>query len=46
VAGVPASRALELNTVAMGLLLVVTPLAGSLSDRVGQRTLLAWAQVC
>jgi len=42
VAGVPASRALELNTVAMGLLLVIIPLAGSLSDRVGRRAILAW----
>ena len=42
VAGVPASRALELNTVAMTLLLVMTPLAGSLSDRVGRRTVMVW----
>lgn len=40
-AGVPASRALELNTVAMLLLLVITPLAGTLSDRVGRRVVMA-----
>jgi MHS family proline/betaine transporter-like MFS transporter len=42
VAGVPASRALELNTIAMLLLLVITPLAGGLSDRIGRRTVMAW----
>jgi MHS family proline/betaine transporter-like MFS transporter len=42
VAGVTAGRALEINTVAMALLLVISPLAGSLSDRVGRRTVMAW----
>jgi MHS family proline/betaine transporter-like MFS transporter len=42
VAAVPASRALELNTVAMALLLLIIPLAGSLSDRIGRRTILVW----
>jgi len=41
-AGVTAGRALEINTVAMGLLLVVSPLAGSLSDRVGRRAVMVW----
>jgi MHS family proline/betaine transporter-like MFS transporter len=42
VAAVPASRALELNTVAMARLLLIIPLAGSLSDRIGRRTILVW----
>lgn len=42
VAAVPAARALELNTVAMVLLLVVIPLAGSLSDRIGRRPVMVW----
>jgi MFS transporter, MHS family, proline/betaine transporter len=42
VAGVPATRALELNTVAMALLLVIIPIAGSASDRFGRRAILAW----
>ena len=41
--GVPASRALEINTVAMALLLVIIPLAGRASDRVGRRRVLVWA---
>ena len=40
VAGVPGSTALLLNTLAMSVLLVVCPLAGSLSDKVGRRGLL------
>jgi MHS family proline/betaine transporter-like MFS transporter len=38
--GVPASTALEINTVAMALSIVVLPLAGRLSDRVGRRPVL------
>lgn len=41
-AGVTAGRALEINTVAMGLLLVISPLGGSLSDRVGRRAVMVW----
>jgi MHS family proline/betaine transporter-like MFS transporter len=40
---VPARTALEINTVAMALLLVVIPCAGVASDRVGRRPVLAWA---
>jgi MHS family proline/betaine transporter-like MFS transporter len=40
VANVPGSTALLLNTIAMSVLLVVCPLAGALSDRVGRRGLL------
>jgi MHS family proline/betaine transporter-like MFS transporter len=42
IAHVPASRALELNTVAMGILLVVIPNAGAASDRLGRRPVLIW----
>jgi MFS transporter, MHS family, proline/betaine transporter len=41
-AGVTAGRALEINTVSMGLLLIISPLAGSLSDRLGRRTVMVW----
>jgi MHS family proline/betaine transporter-like MFS transporter len=41
--GVPATTALTINTVAMLLLLIVIPLAGIASDRVGRRRVLAWA---
>jgi MHS family proline/betaine transporter-like MFS transporter len=40
---VPASTALEINTVAMTLLLVIIPFAGMASDRVGRRRVLVWA---
>jgi MHS family proline/betaine transporter-like MFS transporter len=40
---VPASTALEINTVAMALLLVIIPLVGKASDRVGRRRVLVWA---
>ncbi|HEX3235564.1 MAG TPA: MFS transporter [Gemmatimonadales bacterium] len=43
VAQVPAIRAFELNTIAMMLLLVITPVAGLASDRLGRRVVLAWA---
>ena len=44
VAQVPARTALSINTLAMGLSLVASLAAGSLSDRVGRRpVLLAWA---
>jgi MHS family proline/betaine transporter-like MFS transporter len=39
-AGVPARIALEINTVAMALSLLVLPAAGMLSDRVGRRPVL------
>lgn len=42
VAGVPESLALGINTAAMGLLLVVSPIAGHASDRYGRRPLLTW----
>ncbi len=40
VAHVPGSTALGINTAAMGLLLLVNPLAGKASDRFGRRALL------
>jgi len=40
---VPASTALEINTVAMALLLVIIPFAGIASDRVGRRRVLMLA---
>jgi MFS transporter, MHS family, proline/betaine transporter len=40
---VPATRAFEMNTIAMTLLLVIIPLAGIASDRYGRRRVLAWA---
>lgn len=43
VAGVRESVALGINTAAMGLLLVVSPIAGIASDRYGRRPLLTWA---
>jgi MHS family proline/betaine transporter-like MFS transporter len=43
IAGVPANTALEINTVAMALLLLVIPLAGIASDRLGRRRVLTWA---
>ncbi len=43
IAQVPGSRALGINTAAMALLLVVSPIAGSMSDRYGRRPVLAWA---
>jgi len=43
IAQVPASTALEINTVAMALLLLVIPLAGMASDRLGRRRVLTWA---
>ena len=43
IAGVPANTALEINTVAMALLLLVIPLAGIASDRLGRRRMLTWA---
>jgi MHS family proline/betaine transporter-like MFS transporter len=42
-AQVPASTALEINTVAMALLLVIIPLAGMASDRIGRRRVVAFA---
>jgi len=42
VAGVRESLALGINTAAMGLLLVVSPIAGHASDRFGRRPLLTW----
>jgi MHS family proline/betaine transporter-like MFS transporter len=43
VARVPESRALSINTAAMALLLIVSPIAGLVSDRWGRRPVLAWA---
>jgi MFS transporter, MHS family, proline/betaine transporter len=43
VARVPESRALGINTAAMALLLVISPIAGLVSDRYGRRPVLAWA---
>ncbi len=43
IAQVPESTALGINTAAMALLLVVSPLAGLASDRYGRRAVLAWA---
>jgi MHS family proline/betaine transporter-like MFS transporter len=43
IAQVPATRAFEMNTIAMTLLLVIIPLAGIASDRFGRRRVLAWA---
>jgi MHS family proline/betaine transporter-like MFS transporter len=40
---VPARTALEINTVAMALLLVIIPFAGIASDRIGRRPVLAFA---
>jgi len=42
VAGVRESLALGINTAAMGLLLVVSPIAGHASDHFGRRPLLIW----
>ena len=41
--GVKASTALGINTIAMALLLVIIPLAGIASDRIGRRPVLIWA---
>lgn len=41
-AQVPASTALEINTVVMALLLLVIPFAGMASDRLGRRRVLVW----
>ncbi|HET8624630.1 MAG TPA: MFS transporter [Gemmatimonadales bacterium] len=41
--GVKASTALGINTVAMALLLVIIPIAGLASDRIGRRPVLMWA---
>jgi MHS family proline/betaine transporter-like MFS transporter len=41
--GVKASTALGINTIAMGLLLLIIPLAGLASDRIGRRRVLVWA---
>jgi MHS family proline/betaine transporter-like MFS transporter len=43
VAGVPAKTALEINTVAMAVLLLIIPAAGIASDRYGRRRVLAVA---
>jgi MHS family proline/betaine transporter-like MFS transporter len=43
VAGIPQSLALEINTAAMALLLLVSPIAGLASDRYGRRPVLALA---
>jgi MFS transporter, MHS family, proline/betaine transporter len=43
IAQVPESLALGINTAAMGLLLVISPIAGLASDRFGRRTVLACA---
>jgi MFS transporter, MHS family, proline/betaine transporter len=43
IAQVPESLALGLNTAAMGLLLVISPIAGLASDRFGRRPVLALA---
>jgi len=43
IARVPESRALGINTAAMALLLVISPIAGLASDRYGRRPVLAWA---
>jgi MHS family proline/betaine transporter-like MFS transporter len=43
IAQVPGSRALGINTAAMALLLVVSPLSGLASDRYGRRRVLAWS---
>lgn len=42
IAEVPASTALEINTVVMAVLLAVVPLAGIASDRLGRRRVLVW----
>ena len=43
IAQVPGARALGINTAAMGLLLIISPIAGLASDRYGRRPVLAWA---
>ncbi|HEX5385525.1 MAG TPA: MFS transporter [Gemmatimonadales bacterium] len=43
VAQVPAARALGINAAAMALMLVISPVAGAASDRLGRRAVLAWA---
>src|SRR5438445_3003996 len=43
IARVPESRALGINTAAMALLLIISPIAGLASDRYGRRPVLAWA---
>jgi MHS family proline/betaine transporter-like MFS transporter len=43
VARVPARTALAVNTVAMALSLVLIPIAGRVSDRIGRRPVLVWA---
>ncbi len=40
VVGVPKSRALAINTISMGALLLLTPLFGMLSDRIGRKPVL------
>ena len=43
IAQVSETRAFEMNTIVMTLLLVIIPLAGIASDRFGRRRVLAWA---
>ncbi|MEP6688120.1 MAG: MFS transporter [Gemmatimonadales bacterium] len=43
VSGVRESLALGINTAAMGLLLIISPISGLASDRWGRRPVLAWA---
>ena len=42
VVGVPPALALSINTVGTLLLLLITPLAGALSDRVGRKSRCSW----
>lgn len=44
--GVPMSRALDIDTVAMAALLVFIPLGGWLSDRIGRKPILLTASIC